>query len=400
MTNNNPIMSRTVALTAAVFALSIVAASAHAEGTLRLGLLADLSGSFGPSGAGERNGLQIYLAHHNNMLGGLKVEVFTEDTAGDPATAISKAHKLVESDKIDVMLGPTSSSAGMAIKTYVVEQKIPTFIESTVDEVLDGKYIFRTTFNGNADAYAAGFLMGTAGFKKAVFLAPNYIAGQTAIENAVKGFAATGGTAVQSLLPRIGVPDYGSFIAQFSGEAEVAFVFLPGTDGVRFIKQYADFGKTLPLYGPSVTVDEQQLSVEGKAAEGFVAISSYFSNIDVPENKVLLKAWGAGYQGQERPTWQTVGGYIAAQMLDRAIGKLKGRIDNKDALIKEVEQMKLDTPLGSFHFDADHNPISPRYIAQIREVAGKTQPVVIGVVPEYLPKLQPPTLPPGLVLPR
>ena len=387
-------------------ALLLATVPARAEDTLRpdilrLGLLADLSGAFGPSGNGERNGLNIYLQHHDGKLGGLKVEVVTEDTAGDPATAISKAHKLVESDHIQVLLGPTSSAAGVAIRNYVVEQKIPTFVEATVDEALDGKYIFRTTFNGNADAYAAGYLMGKAGFKKAIFLAPNYIAGQTAVENASKAFAEAGGTVAQKLLPRIGVPDYGSFIGQFASDADVAFVFLPGTDGVRFIKQYADFGNKTPLYGPSVTVDEQQLSAEGKAAEGFVAISSYFSIVDTPENKVLLKEWGDSYGGQERPTWQTVGGYIAAQMLDRAIAALHGKVDDTDALIKEIAALKLDTPLGPFRFDEKHEPISPRYIAQIKDVGGgKMQPVVMGVIPEYLPKLAPPTLPEGLVLPR
>jgi branched-chain amino acid transport system substrate-binding protein len=385
---------------AAALVLAGAAAPVQAAGTLRLGLLADLSGAFGPSGNGERNGLQIYLEHHGDKLGGLPVEIVTEDTAGDPATALSKARKLIEADKVDVLLGPTSSAAGMAIKTYVVEHQVPTFIESTVDEVLDGKYIFRTTFNGNADAYAAGYLMGKAGFKKAIFLAPNYIAGQTSVANASKAFAATGGTVAQTLLPRIGAPDYGSYIAQLSSDADVAFVFLPGTDGVRFIKQYADFGKKIPLYGPSVTVDEQQLPAEGDAATGFVAISSYFSTIATPENKQLLAWWGESYSGQARPTWQTIGGYIAAEALDRAIATLHGELDDKDALIRSVEGLKLETPLGPFRFDTDHNPISPRYIAQIRNVEGKVQPVVIATIPDYLPNLSPPSLPPGLVLPR
>ena len=52
------------------------------------------------------------------------------------------------------------------------------------------------------------------------------------------------------------------------------------------------------------------------------------------------------------------------------------------------------------NFDSNHNPISLRYIAQIRDVGGKIQPVVIAVIPEYLPKLAPPILPFGLVLQR
>jgi branched-chain amino acid transport system substrate-binding protein len=394
-------MNRYVAVVAAAVLILLSGdLSASWAGPLKLGLLAEFSGTFAPSGMGERNGLELYLANHGGKLGGLAVEVIREDTAGDPATAISKLKKLVESDKIDILIGPTSSATGQAIRGYVIEHQLPTFIESTVDEVLDGTYIFRTTFRGNADAYAAGYLMAAAGFKKAVFLAPNYIAGQTAIQNAEKGFKENGGVSGQDLLPRIGVPDFGSFIAQFSDGAEVAFVFLPGTDGVRFIKQYADFGKGLPLYGPSVTVDEQQLSTEGKAAEGFVTISSYFSNIDVPENTKLMRSWGKGYQGQEKPTWQTIGGYIAAQILDRVIAELDGNINDKAALLRAIATIKLDTPLGSFRFDQDLNPVSPRYIAQIRDVDGEIRPVILGSTAPFVPKLQPPQLPIGLKLPR
>ena len=378
----------------------LTAGAPCAEEVLKLGLLAELSGPFAPSGQGERNGLELYLAGHGGKLGGRAVEIIREDTAGDPATAISKLKKLVESDKIDILIGPTSSATGQAIRGYVIEHQLPTLIESTVDEVLDARYIFRTTFRGNADAYAAGYLMAAAGFKRAVFLAPNYIAGQTAIQNAEKGFKENGGVAGQDLLPRIGVPDYGPFIAQFAEDAEVAFVFLPGTDGVRFIKQYADFGKKLPLYGPSVTVDEAQLSTEGKAAEGFTTISSYFSVVDTQENKKLMQVWGKGYQGQEKPTWQTIGGYIAAQILDEALTTLHGKIDDKDALLKTIAAIRLETPLGPFRFDADLNPVSPRYVAQIREVDGEMRPVILGTTPPFVPKLAPPQLPPGLTLPR
>ena len=391
-------MSR-LGLIATCFSVLLSASVAHAaDGTIKLGLLAELSGPFAPSGNGERNGLQLYLNRHGGMLGGLKVTIVTEDTAGDPATAITKVKKLVESDKIDVLIGPTSSATGAAIKDYVNEHQIPTLIESTVDEVVQGKYMFRTTFAGNAEGYLEGFLPAKAGYRKAVLIAPNYIAGQEAVNYFEKGFVAGGGTVVQKLMPRLGAPDFGSFIGQISTDADVAIVFMPGTDGLRFIKQYADYGKKLPMYGFTVTVDEQQLSAEGEAATGFIGASFYFSTIDTPENKALMKEWGAGYQGQEKPSWQTLGGIIAAQVLDGAIGKIKGNIADKDALLKAIAETRMTTPAGSFRYDDDHNPIMPRYIMQIRDVGGVVQPVILSVLPEFIPKLEAPALPAGIVL--
>ena len=51
-----------------------------------------------------------------------------------------------------------------------------------------GKYMFRTSFEGNAEGYLEGFLPGKAGHKKAVLLAPNYLAGQVAEQYFEKGF--------------------------------------------------------------------------------------------------------------------------------------------------------------------------------------------------------------------
>ena len=177
---------------------AIVAVPALAQAPLKLGVLNELSGPFGPSGTPQRDGFLLYLKEHGQKLGGRPVETVIEDTAGDPATGLNKAKKLAEADKIDILVGPLSSAVGVAIKSYVVSQKLPTFLCSTVDEVGDGKYIFRLSFTGYADSFLQGYLAGKAGFKRAVTVAPDYIAGQTAAEWFEKGFKAAGGTVVRS----------------------------------------------------------------------------------------------------------------------------------------------------------------------------------------------------------
>lgn len=383
---------------AAVLAAALPAA---AQGpALKIGYLSELSGPLASSGEQERNGFLFYLQKHGNALGGRSVEIVSEDTAGDPATAIAKVKKLVESDAIDLLIGPISSATGAAIKTYVVEHAMPTLLLSTVDDVVDGKYMFRTSFAANAEAFLEGYLPGVAGHKKAVLVAPNYNAGQSSVEYFGKGFAAAGGTAVQTLLPRLGTADFGSFIAQFSPEADCAIVFMPGADAVRFIKQYADYGSKLPLYGFTVTVDETLLPAEGKAALGFIGASSYFSTIDTAANKAYLKDWAAAYPTLGKPTWISLGGYIAASVLDAAIAKVGGKVADREPLLQAIKATRTTTPAGGFRFDDKNNPVMPRYIMQIRETAGEIGPVVLGEIPEFEPVPAPPKLPAGLVVPR
>src|SRR3982751_3819450 len=135
----------------ALVALSPLATHVHAQ--VKIVVLTELSGPLGPSGSGQRDGFLLYLKKNGNRLGGKTVEVVVEDTANDPQTAITKARKLVESDRIHLLIGPLSSANAAAVKGFLVQSRMPTLLEATVDDVIDGKYLFRTSFSANADSF-------------------------------------------------------------------------------------------------------------------------------------------------------------------------------------------------------------------------------------------------------
>jgi branched-chain amino acid transport system substrate-binding protein len=383
---------------ALVLAALLAAPIAQAQTPLKVGVLTELSGPLGPGGTGLRDGFLLYLKKNGNRLGGRAVEVVVEDTANDPQTAITKAKKLVESDKVNVIVGPLSSANGAALKPYLVSARMPTLTESTVDEVIDGKYMFRTSFSGNADSYLEGYLPGFAGYRRASIVAPNFNAGQTAAEYFDKGFVAAGGKTLQKLLPRLGTPDFGSIISQMAPEADVGIIFMSGGDAVRFVKQFADYGRKLPLYGFTATVDETLLPAQGKAALGFIGAGFYFSTIDTPENRQFVADYRAAYK--MTPAWFSAGGYISGQALDEAVRKAGDRFADPEALVAALKAVRLTTPAGPFRFDEHNNPVQPRYVIQIREVGGVIQPVILATIPEFKPVAEPPALPPGFSLPK
>jgi branched-chain amino acid transport system substrate-binding protein len=392
-------MHRLLVTTLGVAAIALLAAE-PAAAAVKIGLLTDFSGTQGAFGTLYKDGVDIFLKQHGGKLGGQEVQIVVEDGAGDPATTIAKAKKLIESDKVDVLFGPINSATGAALRPVIVEHKMPTLIQSTTDEVIDDHYMFRTSFAGNEDAYLVGYLPGKAGYKKAILLASNYIAGQNAVKYFEQGFVAAGGTVVQKLMPRLGNADYAPFISQLSPDADVIICFLSGSDAIRFMQQIAGYDVKIPLYGYTSAVDETLLPAEGKAAIGFVGPATYFSTIDTPENKAFVKEWEAMFPPEQRPSWPGMGGYIAAAVLDQALTKTGGKTSDTEALLAAFRDAHVTTPGGPFHFDEHHNPVEPRYIAEIREVNGKVQPVVIGKIPEFKPVLAPPALPPDLVLPK
>ncbi|HXP94383.1 MAG TPA: ABC transporter substrate-binding protein, partial [Candidatus Binatia bacterium] len=94
-----------VVLASVLLALAVTAASVQAQPKpIKVGILTELSGSLGTTGTNERDGFLLYLKKTGGKLGGHPVQTVIEDTASDPATAISKVQKLVESDNVDVLL--------------------------------------------------------------------------------------------------------------------------------------------------------------------------------------------------------------------------------------------------------------------------------------------------------
>src|SRR5262249_24016501 len=147
-------------------------ASAQPQDSIKVGVLTGLSRPLRTLGMAERDGFWLYLKKANGKLGGLTVETVVEDTGNDPATALVKARKLFDSDKIDVLLGPMSSASAAAIKTFVSGRNSPSLVQATVDEVSDNKSMFRTTFPATADSFLPRYVAAKAGFKKATATTP------------------------------------------------------------------------------------------------------------------------------------------------------------------------------------------------------------------------------------
>ena len=60
----------------------------------------------------------------NNQVAGRPVRLLIEDEVGKPDVALTKAQKLVESDKVHMILGPVSSATGVAIRDYMHDKKV------------------------------------------------------------------------------------------------------------------------------------------------------------------------------------------------------------------------------------------------------------------------------------
>jgi branched-chain amino acid transport system substrate-binding protein len=103
---------RTLAAAAVVAAF---AAPASAQQVIKIGLLATLEGPFAAGGADGMRGAELAVKQRGGMVAGKKIEIIKASSDAKPDVAVNATRKLVEQDKVDIMVGPLSGSEGIAV---------------------------------------------------------------------------------------------------------------------------------------------------------------------------------------------------------------------------------------------------------------------------------------------
>src|SRR4029079_9200668 len=121
---------------AAISVLPASRAFAQSAEPLKIGFLTVLTGPLAAGGKQQEEGAALFLKERGGMIGGRKVELITQDTAGSPAQAKTKTQELVERHKVPVMIGPLATNEALAMDGYVRDTKVPlitTTSAATVD---------------------------------------------------------------------------------------------------------------------------------------------------------------------------------------------------------------------------------------------------------------------------
>src|SRR5882762_8476052 len=137
--------------------LALVAGEAAAQGPIKIGFISPLSGAIAAAGKDMYSGCELYWQETGWQVAGRKVEVILEDNEGLPATALTKARKLVESDKVHVLMGVILSNVAYALVPYVEAQAIPTLYPiNSADDLTQRKrphWLIRTGFSAGGNMH-------------------------------------------------------------------------------------------------------------------------------------------------------------------------------------------------------------------------------------------------------
>lgn len=352
---------------------------------LKIGLLLTYSKVYAVVGNSITDGMTLYLDQVNWTAGGRKVELMKEDDEVDPQVGARKARKLIEQDKVDILAGVVSTPVGMAIRDLVHENQVITLVANAGNNALTRErkspYIFRTSFTNWQISYPMGEWVARNVAKKVFITAADYGGGKESAAAFKEAFIKAGGEVVGEIYPALGSQDFGPYLAEIAkARPEATWHMYAGSDAVRFVQQYKEYGLNIPLVGAGWLLDTDTFGAQGKAAVGGKTSLNYLEGLDNPENKAFTEAFKKKF-GRD-PDAYAMQGYDTARAIVEAVNRVQGNTQDKQALIRALEQVKFNSPRGPFAFDPEtHNVVQNIYIREVTEQNGKLVNTLVATIP-------------------
>jgi branched-chain amino acid transport system substrate-binding protein len=385
MTTRRLVLTRSAALVGAASTGLLLPQIARAQGAkVRVGLMLPYTGTFAQLGVAIENGVRMAIDEKGGKLGGREIEWFKVDDESEPSKGVENASKLVQRDKVDVLIGTVHSGVQMGIQRVVRESGtlclIPNAGVHAATRALCAPNVFRTSFSNSQPTLALGEAMVKRGHKKAVWITWKYAAGDEAFEGFKESYTKAGGTIVKELgLPFPNVEFQALLTEIASLKPDAVACFFAGGGAAKFIRDYAAAGlkDKIPLYG-SGFLTEGVLDAAGPAANGIITTMHYSDSLDTPRNKAFRTAYATQFKMQ--PDVYAVQGYDTGLLLSQGAAAVRGDLNNKAALYKAMEAAVIDSPRGKWTMSKSHNPVQDIYLRQVENKENK----VIGIAAKAL----------------
>ena len=389
--NNKSGLSRRALLKAgaAISILPAPAVFAQSPEPLKIGFLTVLTGPLAAGGKQQEEGAALFLKERNGMIAGRKVELITQDTAGQPALAKTKLQELVERSKVQVSIGPLATNEALAMDGYVRDTKVP-LITTTSAATVDLKarqphpYVLHAFDTAPQVTYPLGdYAAKELKFKKICIVAEDFTYGHEGAGGFQIGFEGAGGKIVQKLWPPLNAPEYGVYLAQIKPDVDAIYTGFAGSNPLRFLKAFASFGLQgkMAVLGNTTMTDEGILKVMGDEAVGVYTGGWYAAGLNTPDNKKFVAGINAEYKHD--PGFYTAGPYTALLIIEEALKVTGGKTDDAPAFLKAMHDVRLNHgPIGPVRLDRYGTPILDIHIRKVARVNGKLTNTIIKTYPQ------------------
>lgn len=314
-------------------AIALASSMASAADPIRIGSVLSVSGPAAFLGDPELKTLQMYVEKINAEGGvlGRKLELVHYDDGSDAGKANTFTKRLIESDKVDILIGGTTTGATMAMAPLVDKASLPFISLAGAVVVIDPvkKWVFKTPHTDRMAAEKVFEDMKKRGITKVGLLSET------------SGFGASGRKETQAVAAKYGITlvadeTYGPKDTDITAQltriknvpgVQAVFVFGLGQGPAVVTKNYGQLGMTaLPMYQSHGVASDEYLKLSGKAAEGVrlptpaLLIANGLPAADA--QKAVVTGYDKSFKDKYKVEPSTFGGY-ALDALNLSVDAIK-----------------------------------------------------------------------------
>ena len=399
-------MQKGIVIASAVAVAALVGArSANAGDTIKIGTFSTLEGTYTALGEDGMRGFDLAIMQHHGKAGGKEIETIVGATDASPDSAIRAVKKLVEQDKVDILISPLSGSEGIAVRDYSKTQPQITVmnaasgaLETTYGDPSAGVTPSPTFYRNNMDGaqWQAGlgdYAYNVKHYKKIATVGEDYSFIYTQVFGLALEYCQAGGQISKRLWVPLGTKDFASVIASLPDDVDAVYLGLGGADAVNFLNQYQQAGGHAHLLGGSIMVDQSVLSSKGKAKEALIGVNSagpFADTWDDPKWQAFVKAYqqapNEGYFKNRfsGPSLCAVNYYDETEATLRALDEVNGDLsDGQKKFRNALASLVLDAPNGKMKLDENRQAIGTSFVTEvIKDTNGDLVNKVVKVVPD------------------
>jgi len=364
-------MQRFATLAALLAALFSAPALAEMNGTLRIGVMNDMSSVYADfQGPGSVVAAQLAVEDFAKQTK-RKIEILSADHQNKPDVGAAIARRWLDVEGVDMIIDLPNSSVALAVADLVREKNKVVIGSGAGTALLTGAKCSPNTVHWTYDTWAMGHGLARGvlaqGGKTWFFITADYAFGQDLEKQATDEVLASGGKVIGSVRHPIGTNDFSSFLlqAQASG-AEVIALANAGGDTVNSIKQAVEYKIGEKQKVVALIFDLQSVPALGlPTAQGLTAINAFYWDTN-DETRAWARRFQERHPKKMMPNHMHAGVYAGTLHYLKAVESVGSPADGR-AVVAAMKAMPTDDPLfGHGTIRADGRKVHPMLLLQVK----------------------------------
>jgi branched-chain amino acid transport system substrate-binding protein len=357
---------------------------AQAQETVKIGIVAELSGAGAPSGTNWRDGIKIAVEEINGEGGilGKKIDLGEYDTQTDPQVSRALVQKAIDEGAYAIW-GTIYSGSTMVNMLVAQQNSTPQFVGSEAPGVVEkgNPFVYRTSSGAQKGVPAlTSYFTDTLKAKKVAVAWVNNEFGKGGHDVFIEEMKKAGIEVIADVPSEQAQTDYAADVAKLKeAKPDAVFVYMNQEESARFLIEAKKQGLSMPLVGEVTLTEAKVIELAGGAAEGAIAhVGVTATATDVPGIGAFAKKFEETFK--RKPTHDAIKGYVGAwttKYVTEMVGDFNG-----EAFAEKMHGLCLkaaDHPriLLDTCWDDRGEMSRPSFMVQVKDGA----PVVIGTVP-------------------